>query len=170
MIYTDEWCGGMEFIAFTKSTVYAWAGPFEFNKKVGACLKVKTRELQPYPILDVRTGFNYYDLPYNARPEGADMANTVWSYSPEQKATLFDSLTVRQKHLTALEYYSEHTQKSWLDEYLPFYIYICGNDNCSYSRYFATQEEVDIELDYLRKMQPLNFYKDIRDRNYHFTN
>ena len=60
--------------------------------------------------------------------------------------------------------------RDWLDEYLPFSIYICGNDDCSYTRYFSTHEEVDIELNYLRKMQPLDFYKDIRDRQYHFTN
>jgi len=43
-------------------------------------------------------------------------------------------------------------------------------DDCSYSKWFATQKEMDDEMKYLRKMQPLDFYIDIHHRGYIFTN
>jgi hypothetical protein len=57
-----------------------------------------------------------------------------------------------------------------VDHWLPYQIHISGNDDTSYSKYFATEEEREAELNYLLMMQPLHFEKDIVDRGYLFTN
>jgi hypothetical protein len=45
-----------------------------------------------------------------------------------------------------------------------------GTDDCSYTKWFPTKEAAEQELVYLRVMQPLDFYKDVIDREYLFTN
>jgi len=62
------------------------------------------------------------------------------------------------------------TDKEHIEGMLPHSIYMCGNDDCSYSKWFSTEEEIAEELKYLRKMQPLDFNRDIIDRDYIFTN
>lgn len=50
----------------------------------------------------------------------------------------------------------------------PFRLYICGNDDASYSKFFATEEGMNEELDLLLACQPIHFYNDLV--GYIFTN
>lgn len=53
----------------------------------------------------------------------------------------------------------------------PIALYLAGNDDASYSKYFATAEEAEQELKSLLVKQPLDFFNDLGDVNgWVFTN
>jgi len=49
-------------------------------------------------------------------------------------------------------------------------LYLCGNDDTSYTKWFDNDTDLMKELNYLRMMQPLNMRLDIYNRGYEFTN
>ena len=173
-----EWHKSDEFLEFTKESACSWGGPFVQDGKEGACLSIKKQKKRKYPIFNVATNYSYYDLPYHIQKITDGMATgkvkrgDYWmgEVSTKEKVKFFNSLSARDKHSTALEYYNKYWYKEYIESILPYKIYLCGNDDCSYSKWFATQEEVDKEVEYLRKMQPLCFGRDICQRGYIFTN
>lgn len=173
VIYTTSetaWHVGDEFLWFSDETAYSWAGPFRMGKKQGAAVQAKEnihKDLK-YPVFDVAKYHTRYNLPH-AIYEKVDDA-THYHMTPDEKEAFFNTLSVTDKHHTAKNYYSMGYLKESLAQCLPYRIYMCGNDDCSYSKWFATKKEMDDEMKYLRKMQPLDFYIDIRDRGYIFTN
>jgi hypothetical protein len=52
----------------------------------------------------------------------------------------------------------------------PYVIVIDDNDDCSYSKYFLTEEEMMKEVELLYLAQPINIFTMIRPRGYLFTN
>ena len=54
--------------------------------------------------------------------------------------------------------------------YYNFRLFLYGTDNCSFSKGFNTIEELNVELDTLTKLQPLNMKLDVYDRGYIYTN
>ena len=62
-----------------------------------------------------------------------------------------------------------YDNKEW-GTFCEYYIRLSGNDDDSWTRYFLTQKEMEEELKYLYKMQPINKDADIHKRNYVFTN
>jgi hypothetical protein len=194
VVYDGNYCTGYEFLEFTKDSAASWGGPFDQDGKEGACMKLKQTDFKNddkwrlhYPVYNVESQFSFYDLPqsiknsldkkYRVMYEGKDCgngANTVYSWSEKGKISFFNSMSAKNKFLTAERYYKEKFQYSSLNEdlmtRLPYKIYMCGNDDCSYSKWFATRKEMRDEVLYLRKMQPLDFYIDICERGYIFTN
>jgi len=178
------WHQDDEFLVFTNDTAYAWAGPFVQDGKKGACMAVKkNREEFKFPVLDVRTGWWYTHIPYAAEKRIEELPiikdekkypnvdHYVYSFSPEEKAKFFDEFfTLEEQHQIYKRFIRSHTDKESLECILPYRVYLCGNDDCSYTKWFATQEQADAEVLYLRKMQPLDMNRDIYDRGYIFTN
>ncbi len=171
--------GKGEFLEFTEKSASCWAGPFELNNKRGASLNVRKYELKKeIKIVNPTTDYSFYDLPTDIQNDltqkhKVHAANIVYGWTKDEKLAFFNELTDNQRYSTVKRFYS--IRNSYLDEqlkqdFLPFKIYMCGTDDCSYSNWFGTEEEVNKELEYLRKMQPLDFTKDIRDRGYIFTN
>lgn len=179
-----------EFLEFTKETAYNWAGPFEHNEKAGCLLTIRPSryslkdELVPitdtieFPILDVYTQYRYYQLPYNKRQELDIIAKEsgyingdymMAEMTDEQRKELFQSFSVKDQHVI-FKNFMRFCDKEWLESLLPYSICLAGNDDCTYSKWFATKEEMDTEIEYLRKMQPLDFSLDILNRKYIFTN
>ena len=169
---------GMEFLEFTNESAPSWAGPFQQGKKLGACAKVDKRQGEPkFTIEDVRGNWKYWSLPFHTRaaldtkakgtkhPNG-DYLTSEWSQ--EEKEAFFDSLDLNTKLEISQAYYKSHI--SYLKEQLPFRVYITGNDDCSYTKWFATKDEAEAELNRLRMMQPLDMQLDIIDQQYTFTN
>lgn len=172
VIYKEKGIGfreNNEFLHFTNETAHNWAGPFIMGNKKG-CIAIvgdnKHYKKSDYPILDVATKHRYYNLPYSIQK--TLLHNEHYGFSDEQKAHFFNSLSVKDQLYTAKAYYKLDTE--WFESCLPYRIYLAGNDDCSYTKWFATSEEMETEMNYLRKMQPLDYMLDIKDRGYIFTN
>lgn len=52
----------------------------------------------------------------------------------------------------------------------PVEVFVAGNDDASWSKFFATEEEGLEELTYLLGQQPIDITRDIYNRGYVFTN
>ena len=52
----------------------------------------------------------------------------------------------------------------------PFSLYMCGNDDCSYTKYYPTLEALQAELNLFLSDQPLNMYLHIEENGFVFTN
>lgn len=181
----DQWHNGDEFLVFTNDSACCWAGPFTQDSKKGACMSIKKQyDVIPFPVIDVKKQWSYYNAPYatqkrlNEHPDvdGKEdgILNGDWlthRMSPEEREVLFDTfLTLEEQHHVYRSYIRWMTDKEAIQHLLPYRIYLCGNDDCSYSKWLATQEQVDEEVKYLRKMQPLDMDRDIYKRDYIFTN
>lgn len=178
----DQWHHGDEFLVFTDETAYAWAGPFKQDGKQGACMNTKKYyDVIPFPILDVRKNWSYYQVPRSVKDklekhekiDGEKVKNAdylIYHMPEDEKAELFDSFTVEEQHRIYKSYIRTWTDEESVQQLLPWRLYLCGTDDCSYTRWFATEEQMNEEINYLRKMQPLDMYRDIYDRDYIFTN
>lgn len=161
-----------EFLQFDHSAVN-WAGPFEMGEKKG-CIVIygEQKNICDYPVWDVKKGHSFYNLPFNTRKALAIDEDRHYSLTPEEREKFFNSLSPGEQLRTAKDYFC--SKISYLNEALgrtqPHKIYLAGNDDCSFSKWFSSEEEMEEELKFLRMMQPLNFSLDIADRNYIFTN
>jgi hypothetical protein len=161
-----------EFLEFDESA-FNWAGPFETGEKKGCIVDYgQNKQKTSYPILNVKTDHSFYHLPDKTRQKLGKSANDHWKLTPKEKKELFNSLSVKDQYETARNYFKQ--KNGYLEEMLaqtqPFRIYLAGNDDYSYTKWFSTEEEMNEELRYLRLMQPLNFFLDIAERGYIFTN
>ena len=165
-----------EFLWFTEASCWSWAGPFSLDERKGCIMCAepnKHYKNNSYPVLNVVTDHTFYDIPFAARKKlfGNDNGNEHYKLTPEQKAEFFNKLTVADKHATAKSYYNGwRRDDEMLEQCLPYRVYLAGNDDCSYTKWFATEKEMKEEVKYLRKMQPLDFYLDVIQRGYIFTN
>lgn len=166
----DTWHVGDEFLHFTDETAWSWAGPFHMGEKKGAAAKFGKNRHQDksYPVLDVAKYHSRYDLPHYIYTKVSDKDH--YHMTPEARAEFFNSLSIADRHHTATKYYNKSYLQEAIENTLPYEIKLFGNDDCSYTKWFATEEEMLKEMDYLRKMQPLHFWFDIRQREYIFTN
>lgn len=161
-----------EFLQFDHSAEN-WAGPFEMGEKKG-CIVIygERKDICDYPVWDVKKEHSFYNLPFNTRKDLSIDENHHYSLTPEEKEKFFNSLSPREQLQTAEDYFL--SKISYLNEDLgrtqPYEIYLVGNDDCSFTKWFSSKEEMEEELKFLRMMQPLNFSLDIQDRNYIFTN
>ena len=180
----DNWSEkGVEFLEFTKDSAPSWGGPFEHDGKLGCGVKINhfPNRIKELEKIDLFTQYSYYQLPDSARKKLDYLINDkvkfpngdylLHSYNPKQKKSVFNALlSPKEKVDVALNYFRGYSSGEYLRDMLSYHLYLYGTDDCSYTKYLATQEEVDKELSYLRKMQPLDFTKDITDRKYYFTN
>jgi len=166
-----------EFLEFTEETAHCWAGPHIFGGKKGALAKIKEREVPKYPVLDPRTKWAWYDLPNNLRHKLDKLAKAsnivngdhlVYKWSQSRKGSWFDEQSISDQHQIATTYYAHQT--SYIKELLPVALYLCGSDDCSHTKWFATIEKAEEELKRLRMMQPLDITLDIYNEGYQFTN
>jgi hypothetical protein len=145
------------FLEFTKESADYWSGPYEFNNKVGACYMLREKDLTGYGPIHLKDSF------YNREVDSYD-------WSQEEKNHYFDCLSLREQHEHAKYVLKSCITPEQFEERLPYKIFMYGNDDTSYSKYFATEEERQKEIEYLLKMQPLCMTKDIFAREYVFTN
>ena len=162
-----------EFLEFDENSAFNWAGPFKCNEKLG-CIMIygENKHKADYPTFNVKKEHNFYSIPYNTRDTLKLTANDHWELNSDEKEALFNSLSTKDQYETAKAFFK--IVNNYLNEYLactqPYTIYLAGTDDCSYTKYFSSEEEMNEELKYLRMMQPLNFYVDIRMKDYIFTN
>jgi hypothetical protein len=168
------------FLQFTEETAGDWCGPHEVDNKKGCLCKLKKLERKELPVFDVRVDYMYWNLPYTCQRQIDEMAkangydkggpNYFYGFSKDQKREFFKSLPLKEQHLIYKKCLKEMIDPEHVEWHLPYCIYLCGTDDLSYSKQFSTQEEMEEEFQYLNKMQPLHFRRDIVDRKYFFTN
>lgn len=162
-----------EFLEFDENSAFNWAGPFKCNEKLG-CIMIygENKHKADYPIFNVKKDHSFYNIPHNTRETLKLTANDHWKLNSDEKEVLFNSLSTKDQYETAKAFFK--SANCYLNESLahtqPYSIYLTGNDDCSYKKYFSSEEEMNEELNYLRMMQPLNFSIDIRMKDYIFTN
>lgn len=81
---------------------------------------------------------------------------------------LYSQMT--KAEITYREKYVEEATNDWYTVEKPFCLYMCGNDDCSYSKFFPTLEETREDLAILEACQPLDIHKDIVNNGFVFTN
>ena len=111
-----------------------------------------------------------YNFPYSATKDIDNFANIYYRMGREEKEEFIKSLKDEEFHKLYKNSLNSQLEKESIERFKPYHIHLGGNDDCSYSKWFFTEHEMNKELDYLRKMQPLNFWSDILDRGYIFTN
>ena len=187
MYFTDDYNQNIEFLEFTEESSWSWGGPYTHNDKKGCSLKVRNHTTDHRESLinipPVDENHSYYNLPRNIDDklinwiklsnkdeiDVKNLANLHYRLPKNEKLNFFHSLDISEQLQTAKNYYRNFDEEHF-DSLLPFSIYLAGNDDCSYTRYFKSMENVEKELSYLRKIQPLDFNKDIQQRKYYFTN
>lgn len=161
--------GKHEFIEFDH-TAYSLAGPYVLNNREGAHVsiyKIKHNEsiierlISPLSIADAYS----FCLPNHCQP-------TTWhTLTKDEKLEYIKSLSrddVATTYSNLLKWEGDsETISRKIGEYA---VYISGNDDCSYTKYVKSQLDATMELEYLRKRQPLNMVTDIKNRGYFFTN
>lgn len=160
----------LEFLEFTDDTAHNWAGPFGLGTLKGCAAKITNRlhgkqTKQKWPNTNVRTNWNRCDIPYTSKEKSPD-----WEAPKAERAQLFDKLEPKTQLTVIKNYLRRMSELETLGEYIPWRLRLCGNDDCSYTKWFFTEEEAIEELKYLRRMQPLDFNLDIDKRDYTFTN
>ena len=173
-----------EFLAFDESAC-CWAGPYKHDNKKGCYATASESQSNGYyPVLDVKHQFRFYELPYNVQDRLNAVSNrknekneivysghnVVYGMDPIEKEQFFNRLSPEEQYITAKNHYFKDYYKETVEAAKPYRLYLAGNDDSSYTRWFSTKSEMDNEMIYLRKMQPLNFTRDIADRGYIFTN
>ena len=165
-----------EFLSFTKETAEYWGGPFELDGKVGCGVRINNRA--DYIDIDIYN-FSYYSCSIGIRQELDQIAKEnnlsngdvlLASWKSKDKREYFDKLDRKDRIYILQQEIIHKCHKSEIESLRSYQLYLFGNDDASYSKYFDSEEEVKEELTYLRKMQPLDFNKDIKDRGYFFTN
>lgn len=171
VIYTGQYGYGSEFLEFTKETASSWAGPFEKNGMLGCLMNLSELEnqLSSMSVINVQADWKYWHIPQSyceANPELKD--RKIYRMSPEDKEALFYTFPLETQFKITQKLLE--TELTHLSSKLPFHLRLNGNDDTSYTKYFASQVDAEKELKYLRSMQPLDFNKDIVERGYEFTN
>ncbi len=169
-----------EFLEFTPETACSWAGSYEQDGKQGCSMSVKEKEEKlNFPDLNFKQKFSYWHCNYALHKKLDKIGKEkgfvngdyyIYGISPEEKETLFDSFSLAEQFDVYRKFLKGYTEKEMLNSLLPYKIHLAGNDDCSYSKWFATEEELITEIKYLRAMQPLDFKLDIYNRDYIFTN
>lgn len=175
VVYEEEYLNGGEFFEFTEETAPSWGGPVKCKGMKGCVgfVKEKESEIATMKPINIQQDWRYWRLPQSFRNERKDLTDSlIYHMSGEEREKLFLTFPVAIQFAIAKETLKNWSEQNfiWLQEKLPFRLMLCGNDDTSYSKYFATKEKLEEELNYLRAMQPLDIVLDVYQRGYEFTN
>lgn len=165
---TKEYRGEDEFLEFTEDSAPSWGGPWLYRDKPGCCVHVYGPTAKPFgKELDLTSSWSFYHLPHELQ-KNYD-ANEVYGWDEAKKRAEFANMDA-DTQIHVIKERIKWIDTEFLEGHKPFVIYAYGNDDCSYSKSFMTLEQVNQELNYLRRMQPLDFTHDIILRDWYFTN
>lgn len=165
---------GKEFLHFTDDTASCWGGPVTQDNRLGCVASILRRREPPSLIRPIifEKDWCFYSIPYKVRTKLQLTANQVYDMTSTEKRRLwskfdwYTKLEVCKGLLTS--YTNNKYERIW--EYFPYSVFLQGNDDTSYTKWFATKKQAEAEMKYLRVMQPLDFIRDIIQRDYIFTN
>ena len=131
-----------------------WHGDYEFNNEYG-CL-VTTSKIE---------------LPTNGLAKMLNLCNLMYEFEDISTEVDFKHLVPEQQLIVLKKLLSRASDlETQNDMYLPYVLRLSGNDDYSMSKSFATLEDMEYELVFLRIMQPLDMTMDVYGRGYYFTN
>ena len=170
----EPFYGKSEFLEFTKDSACNWSGPFIHKNKKGAGMNILSHTRRPFDITDnfnLLSSWGYHDLPYEFRETNKEVFNDhkLYHMSHKDKVEFFHAMPRDIQIHTILSGHRRFTEEM-LESCKPVCLRLSGNDDTSYTKYFMTEAEAEIEAVYLRKMQPLDFRNDVLMRKYFFTN
>lgn len=143
-------------------------GNYQLDNKEGCIIEFGKSKLKEENFdFSPNKNWNYYDIPYNLRNEDYI---TISKWSSIHKIDYFKSLPLDAQSAIAEEAIKDYTQYLKTREFYPYRIWLYGTDDDSWSKWFLTEKEMLKEVNWLRKMQPLNKNRDIINRGYVFTN
>ncbi len=142
-----------------------WAGPFEGDYAYFCILDERhlpgTNKLKSLAQLREEARFCHYNM-----PRTAGFHNPATSEAQLQKR--LKDLTPKELREWEAKIAAWHPEHAWIE--CPFTLYLCGNDDFSYSKWFPTLEAAHEEVELLLACEPLNTQRDIRDNGFVFTN
>lgn len=142
-----------------------WAGPFEGDYAHFALFDERnlpgTNKLKTLAQLREAARFCHYNM-----PRSAGFHNPATSEEQLQKR--LKDLTPKELREWEAKVAAWHPEHAWIE--CPFTLYLCGNDDCSYSKWFPTLEAALEEIELFLACEPLNMQRDIRDNGFFFTN
>lgn len=154
----------------------SFGGNYEIEGKQACAISFGANNSIPvFYGLNIPSDWQSYNLPNHLQNEiekdkKEPYYNIVYRWSKKQKREFFEGLSLEDKNyitISVLEYSLQHFKDK---RYYPYNVYVAGNDDESWTKYFATEEEMLQEVNYLRMMEPINKQLDICSRNYVFTN
>jgi hypothetical protein len=152
-------------LQFDEETACNLAGPFEGNYAYVSITDYRTLKLgwkiPTEAEYQQRHRFSQYHLPYRNRPSNP--------------ATTEAQLQQRLKALTEAEQrqWQRNVDKLTIEfptQENPVALYVAGNDDSTYTKFFPTIEAAQEELDLLLAVQPVNMQRDLTDNGFVFTN
>lgn len=157
-----------EMVKFDDESACIWAGPFKGNYAYAdirdwRLMYDKKRTLPTLEQALQRIRFYPYHFPSCCGFKNA-------ATSEEQLEARLNTLTeIQRKHWEEGVARMTPEYKGPTQEF-PVAIYMCGNDDCSYTKWFTNTEVANEELDLLLAIEPCNFYRDIQPNGFVFTN
>ncbi len=138
-------------IQFTPETSSIWGGPFPDHHAM-------------FVLLDeTKRNFRSFEL---AKKDAREKLLGYISAKTERKGEFVEML----ERLEAGDSDVVHDVEECGTAEFPFRIWMMGNDDTSYSKWFRTRKEAEQLLELLEANQPLNFYKDFLPFGWTFTN
>lgn len=152
-------------LQFDEDSRANWAGPFEGGFAYYCVIDNRHLHLPTLAEAAEQHRFSHWIMPDVVRYQQG------WKESAQNEEHL-------QKRLALLSYKDlkqwEINIRKMVVEFPtvenPFSLYMCGNDDCSYTKYYSTLEALQAELDLFLSDQPLNMSLHIYENGFVFTN
>jgi len=142
-------------IQFTAETACNWGGPFAGN-------------VASYVLRDMRLAYpTFLYQPIAKSQEEAAKILTNCLAAKTRHADQHRAMLVQVEAGNA-DVIHQVTERGTAEH--PFHIWIMGNDDTSYSKWFATEAEANEVLDLLEAAEPVDFDKDFLPLGWTFTN
>lgn len=136
-------------LEFSEDTAFLWAGPF-------------SRLYAFFSFRDWRGTTHWNGKGSYLAGTDAGLAKKLATLKPPTSYQYSDKMSENDAMIT-------HYTNEYPTESMPFQLYMAGNDDASYCRNFATEEEGLEFIALLEACQPLDAFKDIQ-RCFAFTN
>ena len=166
-------CDGDSFLIFDEQSAHCWGTPFRVGEYAGACYELIIKQKNPdwtkclnKRLFDLIDTYCLPDRHYLEEP----ISYKLFHSDEDYKRAIVDKLSDSEMIKVIEEITQNNPLGSQSCESQRYRIHMFGTDDCSYSKWFSTQEDLDAEVVYLKNMQPLDMYSDITERGYIFTN
>jgi hypothetical protein len=143
-----EICEGM--LQFTEDSAACWGGPFDGNFAYFS-MQDYTKATMPY-----------------GKNKGENLL-AVWEKARVEKEKEYKEQVERGAHkYKHISPPSDYLESASIDR--PIRLYMAGNDDTSYSKFYTSEDEAQEELNLFIGNQPLDFHDVVQDFDFVFTN
>jgi len=164
---------GNEFILVDENT--SFGGNFEQFGIEGCHMKFgKNQHCKEFTSLSFRAHLSEYTLHRINHKFYTELQKNKISFYNKSDKEIIDIIISKFGLGVLLEAYKrelgQNHNHSIDKHYQPYKVYLAGNDDDSYTKYFSTEEDMMNEVYRLRRCQPINMDIDVLNNRYFFTN